>query len=366
MLVAVSIGFGEILVCPKCGHEVEQGSVACSHCYARIVSKNQDPKPPAELPGAASDDEFDGSGKLKFLGLNTVKDEVRLGKQYQAKKDVDIARCLFRNAKALERITEQGDNRARRKAIEKMIAGTCSPSDIVRQICPVCGGTKKGIITFGTLRGETTTKERSGIRCPRCLGRRYVNKTITMAQWKDAEKRADKRFALIQEARGFAAIGNAWIPEKLVEKITVQQKAALIQGIAVGCEKCDGTGQVDCRKCKGLGEILCKARGCRLGMVTIERDGHIVKTTTFRTEKCRVCGGKGSTPCLECRTTGRSQCSKCDGSGLRELCSKCDGLGVVDCRRCKGEGTYKDAPCPLCKGEKQTLCPTCKGEGRKR
>lgn len=108
-----------------------------------------------------------------------------------------------------------------------------------------------------------------------------------------------------------------------------------------------GGDEDPCKLCKGKGTFKCA--DCRG-----EKKGN-----------CTICGGIGKrvAPCGTCTGKGRLACPLCTIDPARACCSTCDGGGRVECGRCAGATSRQTRPCLLCVGQGQRACPHCHGVG---
>jgi len=118
-----------------------------------------------------------------------------------------------------------------------------------------------------------------------------------------------------------------------------------IEGVAVVCSDCAGTGRIRCSTCGGSGTLTCKTCGARGWVMCGDCEGNGV---------CRVCGGDGG----YYTELGWFTCDNCGGSGV---CPRCNGTAGVDCGKCGGDGRIN---CSTCNGSGAVGCPTCGGDGR--
>jgi HEAT repeat protein len=96
---------------------------------------------------------------------------------------------------------------------------------------------------------------------------------------------------------------------------------------------------------------------------------------------CRLCDGRGSTPCVACTGDGETRCDGCSGEGtMRTECPEplCTArertreIHSATCKTCRGRGTVVRAcncvngfvPCVVCHGGGRALCLGCGGNGK--
>ncbi len=107
-----------------------------------------------------------------------------------------------------------------------------------------------------------------------------------------------------------------------------------IEGVAVVCSDCAGTGKISCSTCEGDGGVACNTCGAR---------GWVTCSVCEGSGNCQLCGGKG----WYWTEIDRFTCDDCGGTGA---CPNCNGTAGVDCGTCGGDGSIN--------------CPTCGGDGR--
>lgn len=100
-----------------------------------------------------------------------------------------------------------------------------------------------------------------------------------------------------------------------------------------GCDRCDGSGEIECYNCEGDGRV-----------------------------DCETCDGSGYEACNDCDGDGNETCSTCDGEGSIDgkPCDNCDGKGEIKCDNCDGKG---ETTCSNCDGSRTLTCGRCDGEG---
>jgi hypothetical protein len=358
------VALGEILVCPKCGHENDPRGTECVHCHARLS-----PAAPAGEGGhakrPAAKSVFDASGKLKYLGGAVVDDDVALGREQVAKGKLDLARFVFLNAAALDTLTSPDGDEARGEQILELIH-KCMPAGTVTAPCPACGGTGRRTVKRTDAQGMAVFKERAGRVCGTCAGTGKVALYGHIEERKFERGRAENEYRMIQQGRKYVPVGRAWVPQEVADKLTGRQTAALRRAVAEPCRACTGFGRTDCTACRGKGYLPCPERNCTDGTAQVELKSSWNKKPRYRQEKCSACRGTGKIACDKCEGRGSLVCAACQGSGQRADCTRCGGEGAAPCKRCNGTGTDRGGACAACSGEGVTLCSGCGGDGRKR
>jgi len=306
------------------------------------------------------------SGKKSYLDRSVLQKEIDLGRQYLGKGDPELARLFFKNAAALQSLTDSRDDAPYSAQLAGFIKMCEKPRLSVKRTCHNCGGTGKMRMKITSLKGEVSYQNVYGKFCPECDGRGCVLTSGTVDDWKYRKGTALREYGTIQQSRRYIPQGDAWIPADFVDVLSVRQAVSLRRAVAPPCPACMGIGRMDCRKCNGTGGLKCPNRECVNGMVEVESGGQLTKTTIMRTEKCETCHGTGFVSCGECNGGGSVLCSKCNGLGERAACRKCSGEGLIRCRRCGGTGQYRGALCQSCRGDRIAVCPSCNGDGRRR
>ena len=362
VLGSAVLAIAQIVVCPKCGFECQSGSAKCTQCETPLSGKapSVEPIPGDDKPESADKGaSFAPGGKLQYLGLEVLKQEVQSGRKFVDSGNLDLARLFFRNALALDRLARADPDGKRVETLRKNIKQCERWSQAVRQDCPVCGDSPKPRMKVASVTGEVRYQDIGKKICPRCTGSKFIVKPMTVAQWKERGAKAAKQFESLQAERQFANAAGVWVPRDIEAKLTMVQRAAMRKALGLPCGTCSGAGQTDCDKCSGLGEIRCAGQGCEMGLITVETGGQLMKGKLIRTENCPVCNGTGAVNCPDCKGAGKDACRKCGGTGLAPACRKCSGEGLIECRKCKGAGSVKDQPCAECGGEGKVMCPTC-------
>ncbi len=117
-----------------------------------------------------------------------------------------------------------------------------------------------------------------------------------------------------------------------------------IEGVAVVCATCGGSGSVTCATCGGDGGASCSNCGARGWVSCSDCEG---------SGNCASCGGTGEI----ITELGYFVCEDCDGTGR---CPTCGGTAGVDCSKCGGDGQVS---CSGCGGDGKVTCSTCGGDG---
>ena len=331
------------------------------HCKAKLPESGgggKEPVEPVKEPAARK-----GVG---FVDGRVIDVEVSLGDKYRKNGKRAVARLIYRNAAALDMLTDPEEGNKRVTTITESIKKTATLTKSFKRKCPVCGGSGKALMLSQDFVGKTTYREVFGRACKNCYGTGAALGVGTVAERTADLGRAMKEYVRLQKGRKFAPVGEAWIPISLEGKLSDREKALLMRTVAAPCRRCIGLARADCRKCKGTGRQECEAPGCVKGMVESEMRGGLMKSGVRSRRKYKVCDGKGTVACATCRGLGNVLCSECRGTGERAPCAKCAGQGTALCRRCKGAGMYKGAECTECRGGGHVLCGSCNGDGREK
>ena len=316
----ICLAVAEVLVCPRCGCENPHGALICEHCKAKLPEVITTVRPENRTDGSYS---LLPSGKFEFLGPAVVEEEIRLGRLYNATGEVEVAKLYFRNAAALDMLTNPSlaNDRAAR------IAEFLKNHDFGK------GG----------------------------------------AAWKQNAAHSTGRYEMLQQGRKYVPMGGAWIPLAIESKLSVRQIVLVRRAATLPCQSCMGSGRLDCQKCKGTGEIKCTNSKCVKGIVKVEVANGLSGTKSsglegrvVRSEKCKICGGRGLLTCPDCNGEKTFLCKDCNGTGAVPLCRSCGGEGFLSCKRCNGTGKEKSGVCSVCNGDGIVLCSSCNGDGRKK
>ena len=367
LLTVICIGIyiyaENIIICPKCGYENPETAKICEHCGANLPVKEQ-VEVVQEKP---SDSNLWIGSKPGYLNPQVVEDEITVGKELMAKGEVDVAYFFFKNALALNLLTDSESGKKLGEQIVELI-NKCSSTGATKKVpCDACGGSGKATGKFVSMKGEVTYMEIAGRQCPQCGGTGYLIKPISVADKMLAIGKAKNKFTTLQKGRRFVQMGEAWIPMGLEQFLTVYQKVALRRTVAAPCTKCTGIGKIECPECKGTGLVKCPNPKCKNGIVEVETGGGLSsKTKLTRKEKCPVCNGKGTINCPKCSGSGGIVCPVCNGTGERPVCTRCGGQGLIPCPKCKGTGSIKNIPCDACQGTGVVICNSCNGDGREK
>jgi hypothetical protein len=354
-----------LFVCPQCGYENPDSAEVCVHCGAAL------PAHPAAVetikqtntgPAAIVDNRW-------HMPANIVEKEIKLAMDNVKAGDVVVARLLFKNAMALDRITDPAveTNRAQRilEAIQKCDIEACN----VMGKCPLCGGTGNKTVVILSMEGLPMAENLSTKSCAMCGGSGTVRKYADQDELKPVLGLGAGRYRMLQQTRKYVTVGNAWLPMSIEDKLSIHQIALLKSASAPPCDGCLGFCFVACPTCQGVAKAKCS--NCVNGMMKVKTaDGKYVTKKKNGAEqnvlkKCTTCGGSTMIACDKCSSTGEVMCNRCNGTGERPECKACDGKGLQPCKKCLGTGKLKEAVCPFCHGEGEILCPSCNGEGKK-
>lgn len=361
LLVCLGVAFGDLLICKKCGYENKPGDRECIHCKAVL---------PASVGAEGDGDGQDAGGAVRkgsgFLDRRVVEAEMALGDRYRKSGKFALARLVYRNAAALDMLTDPAEGNKRSTRIVESMKKSRSLTKSFKRKCQVCNGTGKAMMLSQDFDGNTTYREVAGRGCRSCYGTGSAMGVGTVAERTAELGRSVGEYVQLQKARKFAPVGEAWIPMSLEGALSHREKALLMRTVAAPCRRCMGLARADCGNCKGTGIVPCRARGCVRGMVESEIRGGLMKMGIKRRIKCRTCAGKGAVACETCRGQGNVICGECKGMGERPPCTKCTGQGTVACRRCKGTGSANGEDCAECRAGGVILCGTCNGDGRMR
>ncbi|NLB68409.1 MAG: zinc-ribbon domain-containing protein [Lentisphaerae bacterium] len=372
-----------ILVCGKCGYEISERSNFCGHCGAPVAVTDT----AHALPDGNSEIETSAAQAGK-----TQSDDDIVNKVVRQAFDEDIATARkyaqtghplqslapLQNARALAAVAGSANFPADAvNNLTKSITDIHASSTSTLITCPRCNGDRRIPLKkeIQGLQGETTSIQTEVVRCPKCSGAGQIRRTMTPGELAVILEKGRKAYREKNLLAGNFRIGEAWIPNELVEKIDIHQKARLSKLTALPCRDCHGFGKQACRQCNGTGMIRCTAPGCVDGMVkpepppTVTGAGRqqvqrIESPTRRLSEPCQVCKGTAEVACSGCNGTSSVICSRCKGTGMPPNCRRCRSEGIVECRKCRGTGIDRDgASCPDCAGEGLELCKTCGGSG---
>ena len=120
-----------------------------------------------------------------------------------------------------------------------------------------------------------------------------------------------------------------------------------IEGVAVSCSDCAGTGQINCSNCGDDGSYAC-SQCSGAGSFDCGECGSWSKAGN-----CETCDGKG----WYYTELGKFTCDVCKGTGD---CPWCGGAGRTNCQKCGGDGALS---CSTCGGDGKINCSTCGGDG---
>ena len=211
---------------------------------------------------------------------------MKLAMDYVRTGDVVVARLLFKNAMALDRITDPTVESKRadriRRAIEQCDEAVCN----VTGKCPLCNGTGNRTMVTVNMSGATVSQTVLGKSCLMCKGTGHVQKFATQDELKPELGVGAQRYNLIQQARKYASIGNAWLPMYLENKLSIKEVALLKGASASPCDNCLGFCFIACSNCKGVGKIRCPC--CNNGMMKTSGTNNTVKTDRLRGHNAKM------------------------------------------------------------------------------
>lgn len=334
-----------ILLCPRCGHEVEPGLAICPHCQASLSAEAEKAPKEPEAP----------SGPV--ISRAVISSELAAAQVALKNDEPALAWLRARNAAGLLALAPDARLAGERAGIEREALGLRERE----RVCPVCKGEGGSRQLFVTINGEANQQKTPGSKCPACGGQRVWRAYATAAQMDSAFVRAQRAlFAAIRDA-GWMNSGGVWLPPGTTN-LTLHQQVAARRAVAGPCETCRGAGATGCETCDGAGKTPCPDQGCVAGKVVCP-DCHGTRRIT-ETENGRTITRR----CPNCRQTGVTDCPTCFGKSVL-TCAACGGTGLRSCVTCRGSG--EKALCKTCSGEGmrqgkkgEELCGTCGGTGR--
>lgn len=358
-----------VLLCPRCGHEVEPADTVCPHCHKPLPT-NEDAAKPAPAPAAETASPHQVPRTVMEAELQRARSELDA-------KEAGLALLRVRNSAGLLALSPAApDLVTQLRRLEQESVKVMNEREVV---CPACRGEGGMTLLFVTVNGELSQRKAPGTKCPACRGTGRWPARIAARELDDAWAPAQRAFLAAMRGAGWVMSGPVWLPPGFTN-LTVREQAAARRAVAAPCETCHGWGVLGCRDCAGSGRTACSESGCVSGHVLCpdcrgtrrmngEEDG---RALTRRCQTCRqtgvadcpTCGGQAYLACETCAGHGDERCATCKGTGEKSLCATCGGEGLRTCTRCKGSGTYRDATCPECGGEGQMLCTNCQGGGR--
>jgi len=367
-LCAAAVFAAGLLICPKCGVENAEGALVCAHCSAPLPES----APAAALVKTAQGPAAGADKGRAALDPAVVEAEIAAGAQQKKAGNNVVARFFFRNALALEMLTDPAQQSRRPERILALVKESAAGGlGTVSTPCSVCNGTGKRYMTTPTFAGEAVHQVVAGAVCQACWGAGRMASGASLADWKMLMGRVKEEYRLLQQGRRFVPVGEAWAPQQIADTLGVRQKALLKRTLAAPCPACLGCGREACLACRGSGRLKCSNPKCEDGYVKAAQPKaqdakKLVPISLSGRERCPTCHRVGTIVCAACGGRGWELCAKCDGTGQRAVCGRCDGEGVRPCGRCNGSGVYRDAPCAACSREGVVLCTACNGDGRKK
>jgi len=373
--MAMCLFAGEILLCPKCGYEYQEGDRVCAHCGHELPAQ-------AIRPDIEKAEEIEEIAPViekphGDISAGMVRAEYRQAIKAYKENAFWRAWLLARNAEALAAATES-TGKINRQTAE--LEATCATrAGQTRIVCPLCEGKGMRKVPRMTIRGDVLLQDTPNRKCPMCNGRGSIAGRYSRDESDRAYAHALRAFEQDERAKGFAGYGGCWIPASLVGTLPIRLSVAVKHVGARACPDCHGLGFFGCETCHGTGKVKCPNSRCVMGLEVCPvcggtgkaRAGNESRALTQRCTHCRgtgiavceECHGQGWVRCQACNGNGESACKLCKGTGSRPLCQRCDGTGLRTCSHCKGSGLYKGVVCPYCHGEKVEACRSCRGTG---
>lgn len=366
-LLLGGIVLARVLLCPRCGHEVEAAATICSHCQNVLLSPAEVSAVVAPAPVATGE-----AGVLR----STLEAELAAARAALEQDQPALAWLRARNLAGLLTLSPDAALVAPRVDVERKALVALRERE---RVCPVCKGERDRTLLFVTVNGVPSQQKAPGSTCLACDGAGRWSVRLTADQLAGAFAHAQRAFNAAQRERGWIASGGLWFPPG-VTNLTVGQVAAARRAVAGPCETCRGLGMTGCDDCLGAGRRVCTDSHCVSGKVVCPdcdgtrrmRADAEGRNITRRCATCRqtgvtdcpTCQGRSYLTCTTCDGHGEERCESCKGTGEKSICGSCSGEGWRACKRCKGHGAYRDAPCPECRGVGEELCATCNGTGR--
>lgn len=369
VLLLAGVALARVLLCPRCGYELEPAATACPHCH-HVLSEVAETTPATELVAPPAPD-------------SPVLPRAVLDEQWTAvRADLDndrpaLAWLRARNLAGLLALSPDAGALARpRLELESKALAAVRNRD---RACPACEGTGGVNLLFVNVQGEPSRQQAPGSKCPACEGTGRWRLRPQAESLGVAFAHAQRTFQTSMQEGGWQARGPLWLPPGWPE-LKVRPLVAATRAVAGPCDSCRGWGMTGCEACDGAGRLACTHEGCVSGRIICPdckgtRRSQVTekgRTLTQRCTTCRqtgvvdcpTCQGHAFLACDSCEGRGELSCASCRGTGEKSLCRSCAGEGLRACKRCQGAGTYRDAPCPVCRGEGEERCATCLGTGR--
>ena len=372
LALLASVTLARVLLCPRCGHEVEPGAAACAHCGNALPAESAPiaPPPAPVLPET-------GAGPAE-LTEPLLQAEVAAARQALDREDFWMAWLRARNARALSALAPANAGRA--QELDRVGKSAERGLRFATQKCPACQGRGTRDLLMVSADGRPGRQQAAGQKCPACGGGGTWMRRAPSDQLDAGYARAQRAVGEQYAAAGWTQAGGVWMPSPLAGSLDLRQTVALRKAVGAACETCHGFGFAGCETCGGAGRLACPDKACVSGRVICpdcqgtrrmraDDEGRSVlrSCTTCRQTgavECPQCHGRASVACTACEGQGDERCRACKGRGERAECRSCSGEGLRVCTRCEGTGKRDGATCPTCAGEGAKLCSTCQGSGR--
>ena len=365
-LLVAGLAVAAVILCPRCGHELDPGMVTCPHCQRALPSSEPAPEPaPVAQPAPSA--------------LNRAALEAEAARARAALDDdrPALAWLYARNLAALMALVPgAADFRDTERALERAALSALRSGT---SECPACEGSGRATILSVGINGQVNRQQTVSAKCPACSGRGTWTAFPSDDQLEGAFVPARRTFQDGKRDARWIPEGGAWLPPG-TPPLDLRQQVAVRKAISAPCDTCRGSGATGCSSCDGAGRTACTESGCVSGRIlcpecggtrrqSASEDG---RTLTRRCPECRqvgvvecpTCKGQACVECDDCSGRGEQACTTCKGSGEKSVCSKCSGEGLRSCSRCKGTGQHRQATCAECGGDGQVICGACQGNGR--
>lgn len=378
LVLALTLGAQQIIVCPNCSYEAAPDAKFCTHCGAAIDVARKEIVPDKTTQSASTNLEGGNLQTNATAALAAmVAEDIQTAVEFMnAKAGANPAGTLaaLHNARGIIALSEKDTILENDKlAVMNGIVAAKEAILKTRLTCPTCQGKgQEDILHEYTAVDGSIASMVSGKRsCSKCDGRGWIVQRRRMSEIQSLLGSGRQQYADKALVKGRVKIGNAWVNQEVASRIKAKETATLKHFTADPCMACAGYGKSDCKPCDNTGFVACTAINCSNGFIRPPptekgnpKEKRLESLKLSNPVPCPVCKGTAWVVCRDCAGTASITCTSCNGSGERSICNKCKGDGFIPCRSCKGTGKNKQGQaCPICVGEGVVLCTTCGGDG---
>ncbi len=207
LLLFASLAVAAVLLCPRCGHEVEPGLVTCPHCKNALASAPESSEPTA-VPASTE----------SAITASVLASELASARAALADDHPALAWLRARNLAGLLALgpatppVASGRGEVERAAMAAIYGR--------ERDCPVCKGDGDATLLFVGFSGEASERKTPGTKCPACDGTGSWPIRPSSDQLEMIFGQAQRAFLAGLRESGWAGAGGLWLMRTALQPIS--------------------------------------------------------------------------------------------------------------------------------------------------